>query len=130
RRRGRTGTAHLRGDMTADTSEKGLETLIMRYLTGTDGLAVAVGSGAARPPTPYGGSGWLAGASASYDRAHALDPSQLFAFLQAAQPDEFKKLGLSGYEDTKYITRLKFFTRLSSEIGKRGVIDVLRDARK
>jgi hypothetical protein len=27
--------------MTTDTSEKGLETLIMRHMTGTDGLAVA-----------------------------------------------------------------------------------------
>ena len=26
--------------MTTDTSEKGLETLIMRHMTGTDGLAV------------------------------------------------------------------------------------------
>ncbi len=39
--------------MTTDTSEKGLETLIMRHMTGTDGLAAAPHS-VAKPPTPYG----------------------------------------------------------------------------
>ena len=39
--------------MTTDTSEKGLETLIMRHMTGTDGLAVAPNRVAERPP-PYG----------------------------------------------------------------------------
>ena len=29
--------------MTSDTSEKGLETLIMRHMTGMDGLAVTPG---------------------------------------------------------------------------------------
>ena len=36
--------------MTTDTSEKGLETLIMRHMTGTDGLAVAPNTVAERPP--------------------------------------------------------------------------------
>ena len=58
--------------MTTDTSEKGLETLIMRHMTGTDGLAVAPNM-VARPPPPYGGTGYTAGAAQDYDRAHALD---------------------------------------------------------
>ena len=50
--------------MSTDTSEKGLETLIMRHMTGTDGLAVAP-SIMARPPMPYGGTGYFAGAPAT-----------------------------------------------------------------
>ena len=55
-----------------------------------------------------------------------MDASQLFCFLQATQPEEFKKLGLANYKDTKDIVRLKFLARLSAETSKRGVIDVLR----
>ncbi len=111
--------------MTTDTSEKGLETLIMRHMTGTDGLA-AVPNRVANPPTPYGGAGYIAGSAQDYDRAHALDVPQLFAFLRATQPEAFKKLALADVNDAKDINRLKFLARLSSEIGKRGVIDVLR----
>ena len=111
--------------MTTDTSEKGLETLIMRHMTGTDGLAVAPNMVAERPP-PYGGTGYIAGSAQDYDRAHALDVPQLFAFLRATQPEAFKKLAMADANDAKDINRLKFLARLSGEIGKRGVIDVLR----
>ena len=109
--------------MSTDTSEKGLETLIFRHMTGTDGLAVAPNSVAERP-APYGGTGYHAGSPQDYDRAHALDTAQLFAFLRATQPDTLTKLALG--TDPKDINRLKFLTRLSGEVGKRGVIDVLR----
>src|ERR1035437_2866566 len=59
-----------------------------------------------------------------YERAHALDVPQLFAFLRATQPETFKKLAIPETDDSKDINRLKFLTRLSAEIGKRGVIDV------
>ncbi len=111
--------------MPTDTSEKGLETLIMRHMTGTDGLAVQPNNVAERPP-PYGGTGYTAGSAKDFDRAHALDVPQLFAFLRATQPEEFKKLAIADADDAKDINRLKFLARLSSEIGKRGVIDVLR----
>lgn len=121
--------------MATDTSEKGLETLIVRYMTGTDGLPpdAAVGTGTA-PSTdvvgtaqaPMGGTGYVAGSPKEYDRAHALDVHQLFAFLLATQPEAFKKLVMRDANDAKDINRIKFLTRLSSEIGKRGVIDVLR----
>ena len=111
--------------MTTDTSEKGLETLIMRHMTGTDGLAV-VQNMAAERLTPYGGTGYIAGSAQDYDRAHALDVPQLFAFLRATQPEAFKKLAMADANDAKDINRLKFLARLSPEIGKRGVIDVLR----
>ena len=111
--------------MTTDTTEKGLETLIVRHMTGTDGLAVPPNS-VARPPTPYGGTGYTAGNPLDYDRAHALDVPQLFAFLRATQPEAFKKLAMVDSNDAKDINRLKFLARLSGEIGKRGAIDVLR----
>ncbi len=111
--------------MTTDTSEKGLETLIMRHMTGTDGLAALPNTVAERPP-PYGGTGYTAGSAQDYDRAHALDVPQLFAFLRATQPDAFKKLAMADANDARDINRLKFLARLSGEIGKRGVIDVLR----
>lgn len=111
--------------MTTDTSEKGLETLIVQHMTGTDGLAVAPDL-AAEPRAPYGGTGYLAGSPKDFDRAYALDIPQLFAFLRATQPEAFKKLGMVDAHDAQDINRLKFLARLSSEIGKRGVVDVLR----
>src|SRR5436190_14534387 len=111
--------------MTTDTSEKGLETLIMRHMAGTDGLAVVPNRVAQRPP-PYGGTGYTAGSAHDFARAQALDVPQLFAFLRATQPEAFKKLALADANDAKDINRLKFLARLSAEIGKRGVIDVVR----
>lgn len=111
--------------MSTDTSEKGLETLIMRHMTGTHGLEPA-GSHVALAPSPLGGTGYLAGNPKDYDRAHALDVHQLFAFLRATQPESFKKLAMVDANDPKDINRIKFLARLSSEVGKRGVIDVLR----
>jgi type I restriction enzyme R subunit len=86
--------------MTTDTSEKGLETIIMRDMTGTDGLAVTPNL-QAEPPASYGGTGYFAGSPQDYDRAHALDVPQLFAFLSATQPEEFKKLALAHVNDPK-----------------------------
>jgi type I restriction enzyme R subunit len=111
--------------MPTDTSEKGLETLLMRHMTGTDGLAVVPNHVAERPPS-YGGTGYTAGSAKDYDRAYALDVPQLFAFLRTTQPEAFKKLAIADTSDTRDINRLKFLARLSAEIGKRGVIDVLR----
>ncbi|MBS0446730.1 MAG: type I restriction endonuclease subunit R [Proteobacteria bacterium] len=111
--------------MTTDTSEKGLESLIVRSMTSTDGLPVAPND-VAEPRVPYGGTGYLAGTPQDFDRAHALDVHQLFAFLRATQPEPFRKLGMADAHDPKDINRLKFLARLSSEVGKRGVVDVLR----
>lgn len=112
----------------ADTSEKGLETLIMRHMTGADGLTF---SSVAETPDEIAaakadGSGWFAGNPKDYDRGHALDVVQLFTFLTATQPETVRKLGITNYKDGKDINRQKFLARLSNEIGKRGVIDVLR----
>ena len=111
--------------MTTDISEKGLETLIMRHTTGTDGFVSASGQVEQSPP-PYGGTGYIAGTPKEYNRAYSLDVSQLFSFLRATQPEPFAKLVLVEANEPGDINRLKFLARLSTEIGKRGVIDVLR----
>jgi type I restriction enzyme, R subunit len=108
--------------MTTDTREKGLETLIMRHMTGVDGFAVTSDSVGEKPDTT--GIGYFAGSPKDYDRAQALDVPHLFAFLRVSQSEAFKKLAIT--DDPKDINRLKFLARLSSEISKRGVIDVLR----
>jgi type I site-specific restriction-modification system R (restriction) subunit len=101
--------------MTTDISEKGLETLIMRHMTGVEGHAVTPNM-VAEPPAPYGGTGYFAGSAKDYDRAHALDVPQLFAFLRATPPEAFKKLALADVNDSKDINRLKLLARVSSEI--------------
>ena len=110
--------------MTTDTSEKGLETLIMRHMTGIDGIGLPPNSAAEKPNAL--GSGYFAGSPKDYDRGYAIDVTQLFTFLKATQPEEFQKLGMANADDPKDMTRLKFLARVSTEIGKRGVIDVLR----
>jgi type I restriction enzyme R subunit len=110
--------------MTTDTTEKGLETLIMRHLTGTDGFTSATVLVEQSPS--YGGTGYIAGTPKEYDRSYSLDVLQLFAFLRATQPETFGKLALAESNEVTDINRLKFLARLSAEIGKRGVIDVLR----
>ena len=114
--------------MTTDTTEKGLETLIMRHMTGVDGLVSATGhlEQPSESYESYGGTGYIAGTPKEYDRSYALDLSQLFSFLRASQPEPFGKLTIAEANGPGDINRLKFLARLSNEIGKRGVIDVLR----
>ena len=117
--------------MSIDISEKELESLIMQHMTGTDGLVFAADDVTAETPDAIAaqkaaGSGWFAGNPKDYDRTYALDVPCFFQFLQTTQPEAFKKIGMVDYKDAKDIARLKFLARLSSEIGKRGVIDVLR----
>ncbi|WP_457572424.1 hypothetical protein [Desulfovulcanus sp.] len=80
--------------MPTDTSEKGLETLIFRHMTGLTGLQPerdAVDD----PPAPYGGTGWVAGDPADYDRDHAVDLAKLVAFLNLTQPKVVSTLELA-----------------------------------
>jgi type I restriction enzyme R subunit len=55
-----------------DISEKGLETLIMRHITGADGLAFEIDGVVAEMPLPTG-NGWLVGNPKDFDRRHAVD---------------------------------------------------------
>ena len=88
--------------MTTDTSEKGLESLIVRSLIDEAGYAT--------------------GDPKDYDRDHAIDLAKLLAFLIETQPEAFEGLHLE--DDCP--ARRKFLARLQGEISKRGVIDVLR----
>jgi len=107
---------------TTDTSEKGLESLIVRFLTGqapeqeTPDNAVQAGA------PHYALGGYALGNAADYNRDLAMDVPKLLAFLQDTQPKPFAGLGL-GEEGTK---RTQFLHRLQGEITKRGVVDVLR----
>src|ERR1700688_797489 len=88
--------------MKTDTSEKGLEALIVGHMTA--------------------GGGWLAGKPQDYDRSYAIDVVQLSAFIAATQPELVGALDL----DNDSPARQKFLSRAQGEITKRGVIDVLR----
>jgi type I restriction enzyme R subunit len=84
-----------------DVSEKGLESLIFRCLTGF---------------------GWLPGEPKDFDREYAVDIAQLAAFLQATQEEKAAALEIA--KDTP--VRRKFLACLLREINTRGLIDVLR----
>jgi type I restriction enzyme, R subunit len=107
--------------MKTDTSEKGLEALIVADMTGR--LVLPTGGGFAEVPEPFAGlHNWLLGDPSDYDRAWTVDLNQLRAFVAATQPSMMAALNL----DNDSPTRQKFLARLQGEIGKRGVIDVLR----
>jgi len=112
--------------MPTDTTEKGLESLIMRDMTGTDGLSSGAVGVVPEKAAPAGGSGWFAGSPAAYDSEYAVDTDQLFTFLIATQPEEWAKLGITDYRDKQGMALQKFLARLQGEITRRGVIDVLR----
>src|SRR5437016_9954374 len=73
-----------------------------------------------------GGTGWLLGDAAHYDREYCDDLVQVRGFLLATQERLVEALSL----DTDGPTRRRFLARLQGEISKRGVIDVLRHGLK
>ena len=87
---------------TTDTSEKGLEALIVESLVHE--------------------AGYQPGQSDDYDRDHAVDLAKLMAFLDATQAKAARTLELA-QEGPR---RTQFLHRLQGEVAKRGVIDVLR----
>lgn len=105
--------------MTTDTTEKGLETLIVADLTGNTGSPLPGAS-------PSASGNWLPGDPKDYDRAWTADLVQLRSFIAATQPPMVTALDL----DNDSPTRQKFLARLQGEISKRGVIDVLRHGTK
>lgn len=92
--------------MSTDTSEKGLESLIVDSLINK--------------------AGYIAGAPADYDRDSAVDLAKLTEFLRATQPEVADTLDL----DSDGPTRAKFLARLQGEITKHGVVGVLRSGIK
>jgi type I restriction enzyme R subunit len=106
-----------------DTSEKGLEKLIVEAMVGqAAGEGPPPGEGISLIRERYGGTGWIPGQAEDYDREFCVDLPQLSAFLHATQPKVAEALDLANDSPT----RRKFLARLQGEISKRGVIDILR----
>ena len=112
--------------MTTDTSERGLERLICRGLTGKPCDPPAAPSLPADVDSISGGMGWICGNSHDYNREFCIDLVQLAAFLNKTQPKAGDSLSLN--EDNT--TRRKFLSRLKSEIDRKGTIHVLRNGIK
>ena len=107
--------------MTTDTSERGLERLICKVLTGhpcdpPEERRVAEASAG------YGGVGWSCGSSHDYDREFCVDRVQLAAFLRATQPETAGSLVL----EADGPPQRKFLARLQGQISRRGTVEVLR----
>ena len=103
--------------MPTDTTERGLESVIVGWLTGQRDDETG---GIAELPTAYDADYGL-GKIDDFDPDHAIDTRQLFAFLAATQPDEVAKVNAG----TPGPSRAKFLDRLQGEITRRGVVDVL-----
>ena len=108
--------------MGTDTTERGLERLICKALTG-DPCDPPADCTIGDPPAGYGGVGWSCGNHRDYNREYCVDLVQLRAFLNTTQPEAATALRLT--EDGP--GRRRFLARLQGEISKRGTIDVLRN---
>src|SRR5687768_5788807 len=108
--------------MTTDTTERGLEELIVRSMTGRTDVLVPAHIATETSAPVAGGTGWLLGDAGHYDREYCVDLVQLRGFLMATQEGVLESLQL--HVDGP--TRRKFLARLQGEITKRGTIDVLR----
>lgn len=102
-----------------DTSEKGLEALIVSYITNSNKVSEPKLDKIKIP-------NYFEGSSQNFDKDHAIDLTYLKQFLKATQPVIYIELDL----ETKGISEDKFLHRLQGEIAKRGVIDVLRNGLK
>ena len=108
---------------TTDTSEGGLEALIVAALTGRPPAAGEAVSGVAEERSGFTGpDDYIEGDRCDYDRTYALDLAQLTAFIAATQPTLAGPLSL----DADTPARRAFLARVRDEITSRGVIDVLR----
>jgi type I restriction enzyme R subunit len=104
----------------SDTSEKGLEALIVAHLT-ADKTAGVKTAGERQGDYFAAAPGYVQGDPADFDRDHAIDGAQLLHFLRTTQPHVVERLRLD--DD---IARRGFLHRLQGELAKRGVVDVLR----
>ena len=89
-----------------NTKESGLESLIVKWLVEQNG--------------------YEEGTNADYNKEYAVDETRLFRFLEDTQPKEMDKLGVFKSD----VKKRQFLNRLSGEIAKRGIIDVLRNGIK
>lgn len=89
-----------------DKTEKGFETIIVNWLVDQNG--------------------YEQGTNDDYSKEYAVDETRLFRFLNDTQPREMAKLGVNNSDQKKR----QFLNRLSGEIAKRGIINVLRNGVK
>jgi type I restriction enzyme, R subunit len=66
--------------------------------------------------------GWIAGDPKRWNRELALDPDNLFAFLEASQPKKWQRLVAIHADNVQE----RFLARLTKELDARGTIDLLR----
>ena len=92
--------------MTTDTSEHGLESIIVASLTGLPLSLVTATPEAAERQAAYGGAGYVLGDPKDYDREYCVDLAQPSAFLQATQPATAESLGLD--EDKTVKVKVSF----------------------
>ena len=88
--------------MPSDVKEKGLETLIVEYLTNNNGFEE--------------------GHNVEYDKTYALDVVRLFRFLHDTQNSKIDELRIEESD----IEKKKFLDRLSKKISEDGVISIIR----
>jgi type I restriction enzyme, R subunit len=112
--------------MTTDTTERGLESLIVAALTAGTAAPATPAEGEVRERPAIYGPGWVLGDARDYHREYAVDLAQLAAFVRETQPRaaEALDLGIDSHQDGP--TLRKFLARLQGEVTKRGVVDVLR----
>lgn len=108
--------------MVTDTSEKGLEVLIVRHLAGISEHPAVPAGEIKEARGAFGPGGYVLGRASDYNRDVAIDVAQLLAFLRAMQPKAVEALEL----EHEGIKRTQFLHRVQGEITKRGVVDVLR----
>ncbi len=70
--------------------------------------------------------GYHKGKPASFDRVLGLDPTELYAFIDATQDTAWGRLVARGYGGDIDAARVGFAKRLAGEIDSRGTVDVLR----
>jgi type I restriction enzyme R subunit len=103
--------------MVTNTSERGLEDLIVGDMTGQ-----RRSTGTGELPATYDQQYWQLGTATDFDRDYAVDLRHLIDFITATQSKVAEQLDLGNAG----ATRRAFLARLQGEITKRGIVDVLR----
>ena len=107
--------------MITDTSERGLENLIVSTLTGLPlGSSLGGDDHTAYPLAAYGGLGYVLGFPHDYDREYGVDLHHLREFFASTQPDVLESFDLENDSPT----RRGFLARLQGKVAKHGVVDV------